>query len=427
MIDLKLLREHPDLFRKDLTKRKDQEKLSWIDEVLAKDKDARALQHEVEQLRASRNKIAEEINTLKKSGKDITQKKKEAAEIPVQIKKKETALFELTEKINFYLMRLPNLMHESVPYGKDDTENVEVRKWGTIPKITFPIINHGEVAENLGIVDFKKASEVSGAGFYYLLGDLGLLNMALCQFAIEHMVQKGFTLVIPPLMLRRKPYEGVTDLSDFENVMYKIENDDLYLIATSEHPLAALMMNKVIKEEDLPLRFVGFSPCFRREIGSHGVDTKGLFRVHQFWKVEQFVYCKPEDSALWHEKLTTNSEEMYQALKIPYRIVNICTGDLGIVASKKFDLELWMPRQEAYKEACSCSNCTDFQARRLNIRYETKTGERKYVHTLNNTAIATSRAMVALLENNQQKDGSIVVPQVLQKYMMGKKVIGQKS
>ena len=426
MIDIKLLREKPEIFKKDLEKRKDEEKLKWIDDVLEKDKYARELQQIVDKLRSSRNKIAQEINTLKKEGKDIKEKVKEAAEIPKKIKEKENELDDIREKIKYYTMRLPNLMHESVPYGKDDTENVEVKKVGKIPKFDFELINHGELIEKLGIGDFKKATDVSGAGFYYLLGDLALLNRALESYAIEFMVKKGFTLNIPPLMLRREPYEGVTDMGDFENVMYKIEDEELYMIATSEHPVAAYMMNKVIKEEDLPICMVGFSPCFRKEIGSHGVDTKGLFRVHQFWKVEQFVFCKPEDSWGWHEKLLNNSEEMFKGLGLPFRIVDICTGDLGVVAAKKYDLEVWMPRQDAYKEACSCSNCTDYQARRLNIRYETKNGERKLVHTLNNTAIATSRAMVSILENYQQKDGSIVVPEKLRPYMMGKEKIGKQ-
>jgi len=224
-------------------------------------------------------------------------------------------------------------------------------------------------------------------------------------------------------MLNRQAYEGVTDLADFENVMYKIENEDLYMIATSEHPIAALLMNETIPEEKLPLRLCGFSPCFRREIGSHGVDTRGLFRTHQFWKIEQFIFCRPEDSWKHHEELQKNSEDMYKQMKIPHRVVNICTGDIGIIAAKKYDLEAWFPRQDKYGEVGSNSNCTDYQARRLNIKYKTKDGQKKYLHTLNNTAIATSRALVAILENFQQKDGSVVIPQVLQKYMGNVKVI----
>ncbi len=423
MIDIKLLREKPELFRKDLEKRRDDEKLAWIDHALEIDGKVRDLQKQSESLRASRNKIAQEINQLKKEGKDINAKVKEAAELPAKIKETEAELEALNEKLKFYLMRFPNLMHESVPYGVDDSENVEIRRVGEPRKFDFPLVSHGELAENLGIGDFEKASEVAGTGFYYLLGDLALLNRALETYAINFMINKGFKLVIPPLMLRKAPYEGVTDLSDFEKVMYKIDGEDLYLIATSEHPIAAFMMNKVFKEEELPICMVGFSPCFRKEIGSHGVDTRGLFRVHQFWKIEQFVFCKPEDSWQWHEKLIKNSEDMFKGLGLPYRIVDICTGDLGIVAAKKFDLEVWMPRQDAYKEACSCSNCTDYQARRLNIRYETKDGERKLLHTLNNTAIATSRAMVAVLDNYQEKDGTITVPDALQPYMLGKKKI----
>ena len=311
---------------------------------------------------------------------------------------------------------------------KAKRENVEVKKIGKPKKFDFKLISHGELAEKLGIADFKKATQVSGAGFYYLFGELALLNQALSQYAIDFMIKKGYKFVIPPLMLNKKAYEGVTDLADFQNVMYKIEDDDMYMIATAEHPIAALYMNEVIPEEDLPLKLVGFSPCFRKEIGSHGVDTKGLFRVHQFWKVEQFIFCKPEDSWKYHEELIKNSEELFKSLELPYRIVNICTGDLGIIAAKKYDLELWMPRQEAYKEACSCSNCTDYQARRLNIKLGKRgSSNLQLVHTLNNTAIATSRAMVAILENFQNKDGSIDIPKPLHKYMGGIKKINVKK
>ncbi len=427
MLDIKLFRENPGIIKKNLEKRKETEKLKWVDKVTGLDKEYRELKNKLQEMRHRKNRVSEEINELKKQGKGISEKIKEIKSIPEKIKKAEEKTAKLQEQIRYYLMRIPNIMHDSVPYGKDDTENVELRKVGKVKKFDFKLVSHGELAEKLGIADFSKARDVAGAGFYYLFGELALLNRALETYSIDFMTKKGFKLSIPPLALRRKPYEGVTDLSDFENVMYKVEDEDLYLIATSEHPIAAYMMDRVFEEDELPVCIVGFSPCFRKEIGSHGIDTRGLFRVHQFWKVEQFVFCRPEDSWDWHEKLIKNSEDIFKGLGLPFRIVNICTGDLGIVAAKKYDLEVWMPRQKEYKEACSCSNCTDYQARRLNIRYQKKSGEREFVHTLNNTALATSRVMVSILENYQNKDGSITVPEALRQYMSGMKIIKGKK
>ena len=284
---------------------------------------------------------------------------------------------------------------------------------------------HGELLQELGLADFEKAAEVSGHGFYYLMGDIARLEMALVNFAVDSLAKKGYTLVEPPLMLRRKPYEGVTDLKDFETMMYKVDGEDLLLIATSEHPIAAMLMNETLDEKKLPIKFAGYSPCFRKELGSHSIDTKGLFRVHHFNKVEQFIFCKPEDSWKFHDELLSNGEELFQQLKIPYRVVNICTGDIGIVAAKKYDIEAWFPRENLYREVISCSNCTSYQATRLNIKYR-KGEEKEHVHTLNSTAIATGRAIRAIVENYQQKDGTIKVPTVLQKYM-GKKVIGKSN
>lgn len=423
MLDIKFIRENPKIVKDSLRKRKDAEKLEWVDDLIAKDEEYREVLQRLEELRHERNTASLEINKLKKEGKDISGLIKEIKDIPGKIKEREEKQHEIAEKIKFYLMRLPNVLHKSVPYGKDANDNVTVRKWGKIKKPKFELKTHSELIESLNIGDFKKAAQVSGTGFYYMFGKLAMLNQALMQFAIDNLVKKGFTLATPPLMLNKKAYEGVTDLADFENVMYKIDNEDLYLIATSEHPIAAYMMNEVIPEDKLPIKLCGFSPCFRREIGSHGVDTRGVFRTHQFWKIEQFIFCKPEDSWKHHEELQENSEQLYKKLNIPFRVVNICTGDIGIIASKKYDLEAWFPRQDKYGEVGSNSNCTSYQARRLNIRYEKKNGERDYVHTLNNTAIATSRAIVAILENYQNKDGSVKIPNVLQKHMSGVKVI----
>jgi len=280
--------------------------------------------------------------------------------------------------------------------------------------------SHGELLEALGMAEFDRAHRVSGAGFYYLTGPIVLLDLALQRLALDLLVRRGFTPVVPPYMLRRAPYEGVTDLADFENVMYKVEEEDLYLIATAEHPLAALYQGEILDETRLPIRLAGMSPCFRKEIGGHGVDQKGIFRVHQFQKIEQFVFCRPEDSPQIHEELRANAEEVFRLLQVPYRVVNVCTGDVGTVAAKKYDIEAWYPRQGAYREVVSCSNCTDYQARRLGIRMGKAGRPGKVVpHTLNSSAVATSRALAVLLEQYQNPDGSVTVPEVLRPLMGG--------
>ena len=426
MLDIKFIRENPDIVKKDLKKRNDPEKIKWLEDLIKKDGQYLALLKKEQELRHKRNLITQEINELKKQGKDINSKVKEASELPEKVKELTSKVEELREKIGYYLMRIPNILHDSVPVGKDDAENKVVRKWGAIKKPDFDLKDHGSLIEELELGNFDNAAKVSGRGFYYLFNELALMEMALQRFTVDILMKKGFILAQVPLMLRRKPYEGVTDLKDFETMMYKIENEDLYLIATSEHSIAALHQNYVFNEEDLPLKYVGVSPCFRKEIGSHGIDEKGLFRVHQFNKVEQFVFSKPEESWKMHEELIKNAEEIFQKLKLPYRIVSVCTGDIGIVAAKKYDLEAYMPREKAYKEVVSCSNCTAYQAARLNIKYK-KGSEKEYVHTLNSTAIATSRALRAILENYQQKDGSIKVPDVLVPYMNGIKVIGKNN
>ena len=289
------------------------------------------------------------------------------------------------------------------------------RSGGLDPRtFNFELKNHGLAADN-NWADFERATKTSGAGFYFLKGSLVLLDLALQRFSLDTLMKKGYTPVIPPYMINRKSYEEVTDLDDFEKVMYKIEDNDAYLIATSEHPMAAMYQDEIFEEKELPLRLAGLSPCFRREIGSHGLDTKGLFRVHQFHKVEQFVYCHPDISWEIHEELCKNAEEIFQKLEIPYRVVNICTGDIGTVAAKKYDIEAWMPRENEYREVVSCSNCTTYQAVRLNIRVRDKADfeSKQFVHTLNSTAVATFRTMRAILENFQQEDGSVEIPKVL--------------
>jgi len=420
-LDIKLIRENPELFRNNMVKRGDPENLKMLDELIEYDKRWRQLLTKLNELRHERKLLTTDIAALKKKGGVASDKILEAKKIDKEINTSEKRVNELEEKARYCLMRIPNLLHESVPIGKDEYDNVTVKTWGKIPKFSFPVKDHIDLGLSLDIMDIERAGKVAGARFFYLKRESVFLDIALINFALEEMIKKDYTPIEPPFLMRRKPYEGVVALSDFESDLYKIENEDLFLIATSEHPMAAMFMDEVLKAEDLPHKLVGVSANFRKEAGAHGRDTRGIFRVHQFNKVEQFVFCKPEDSWKMHEELIRNSEELVQKLGLPYRVVNDCTGDIGTVAAKKYDLEAWMPAQNAYREIISCSNCTDYQARRLNIRYREKEGAppKGFVHTLNSTALATGRTIVAILENYQQKDGSVIVPQVLRKYMDG--------
>jgi len=309
----------------------------------------------------------------------------------------------------------------------EDVENVVVKKTTKPKKPKFELKHHGQLAVSLGVADFERAVKISGNGFFYLKGDLALLDLALQRYAIDILLKKGFTLVQPPLLMRKKPYEGVVSLDDFEDVMYKVENEDLYLIATSEHPLAAMYQGEILEEKQLPIKYAGLSPCFRREVGKRGLDERGFFRVHQFNKIEQFVFCKPEESWKLFEEIAKNAEDFMKGLKIPYEKVNVCTGDIGIIAAKKYDINGWSPREGKFIELMSCSNCTSYQARRLGIRYRKKDGEKETVHTLNNTMVATTRMLRAIIENYQTKKGTIKVPIVLQKYMGKVKEIKAKA
>jgi seryl-tRNA synthetase len=419
MLDIRFVRVNSDAIKADLKKRNDTEKLAWVDELLKRDARSRELKVETDVLRQRRNTIAREINAARKAGQDPAPLMAEAAGLPQKIKECDAEQDENAAIIRSYLMRLPNILHDSVPVGKDDTENVEVKRVGIPKTFDFEIKNHGQLAAEKGWADFERATKTSGAGFYFLKGSLVLLDMALQRYAIDLLAKKGYTPLIPPYMINRTSYEGVTDLGDFEKVMYKIDGNDAYLIATSEHPMGAMYQDEIFEEKDLPLRLAGISPCFRREIGAHGLDTKGLFRVHQFTKVEQFVFCLAEDSWKIHEELLENAEEIYRNLGLPYHVVNICTGDIGTVAAKKYDIEVWMPRENAYKEVVSCSNCTSYQAVRLNIKVRDKSDFelKHHVHTLNSTAIATSRVIRAILENCQEPDGQVLIPTVLRPYM----------
>ena len=419
MLDIKLIREKPELVKSNIDKRGAPENICALQELIEADKRWREDLTTLNDLRHDRKVCTQEIATLKKARQDAQTPIEKAKAIDNQITAMEKEVAQLEQKTHDYLMKLPNLLHETVPFGTSDVDNVEVKKWGKIPQFTFTPKSHIDIALNLDIVDIERAGKVAGARFFYFKGLGVLLDYALMNFAIETLHNKGYTLIEPPYLMKREPYEGVTSLGDFADVLYKIENEDLYLIATSEHPMAAMYMNEVFKQDNLPLKLAGVSACFRKEAGAHGKDTRGIFRTHQFNKIEQFIFCTPEDSWKMHEELAANAEELFQKLEIPYRQVNVCTGDIGTVAAKKYDFEAWMPAQGAYREVVSCSNCTDYQARRLGIRYREKEGAptRGFVHTLNSTAIATGRTIVAIIENYQQEDGSILVPHVLRKYM----------
>lgn len=418
MIDIKLARESPGTIRENLKRRNDPSFLSMLDELIGSDKEWRSLLQDGEDMRKRRNEITREIAESKRAGKDVSSLFKEAERIPVRIKEIDERMVAVRKNCDSLLLKIPNLLHESVPFGKDDTENREIRKWSPSGQKATSPKSHEEILLKLNLLDLDRAAKVSGSGFYYLKGSLALLDYSIQRFAIDFLVKRGFILVEPPFMIKRKPYEGVTSLEDFEKVMYKIENDDLYLIATSEHPMAAMFMDETLSKENLPLKLMGISPCFRREVGSHGKYTRGIFRVHQFNKIEQFIFCLPEESWRHHEELQDNSESLYRALEIPHRVVNVCTGDIGIIAAKKYDTEAKMA-DGAYREVGSNSNCTDYQARRLGIKYREKEGAppEGFIHTLNNTALATSRTMIALIEANQQDDGTVRIPKALRPYI----------
>ncbi|MCI4372581.1 MAG: serine--tRNA ligase [Thermoplasmata archaeon] len=421
MIDLDLLRKEPTKVEENLARRKNPVYVRLLAEVRQQDELWRASLRTSDELRRRRNDLSRRIGESRAEGTPSAEIEAEAKTIPDALRAAEAQETELLHARDALLKRIPNLMDDSVPFGADDSENVVLSTWGRPNADGASLKSHGEVLEGLGMAEFERARRASGAGFYYLRGDVVLLDLALQRFALDLLTQRGFTPVAPPYMLRRAPYEGVTDLADFENVMYKVEGEDLYLIATSEHPLAALYQGEILDEDQLPFRLAGVSPCFRKEIGGHGVDQKGIFRVHQFQKVEQFVFCRPEDSPTILEELRANAEEVFRQLGVPYRVVNVCTGDLGTVAAKKYDIEAWFPRQQAFREVVSCSNCTDYQARRLGIRLGKAGRPGKLVpHTLNSTAVATSRGLAVILEQFQQPDGSVTIPDVLRPYMGGR-------
>src|SRR5208282_1610025 len=420
MLDIKFVRDNPEIVKESLRRRGDPEKGKLVDDVLRDDQDWRRIQTEANNLRGKRNKLTEEIAKARRMGEDVSALVSQAEIVPTEIKRLENESRKLEENITNILLNLPNIIDESVPYGVDENGNIEIKKWGDRPEFNFTPKDHIDLASKLRLIDFERAAKVAGARFYYLRGDLVKLNYAVLKFALDFIEKKGYVLIQPPYLLRREAIGGAVALSDFEDVIYKIEGEDLYLIPTAEHALLAQHMNEIIDGKNLPLRYGGISPCFRKEAGAHGRDTKGIFRIHQFEKVEQFIFCKPEDSPNEHEKLLANAEEFFQAMKIPYRVVNVCTGDLGTVAAKKYDLEAWMPGQGKYREVVSCSNCTTYQAVRSKIRFRDRPDEpTKWLHTLNSTLTASERTLIAIMENYQTENGSIEIPKALEPYMGG--------
>jgi seryl-tRNA synthetase len=427
MIDIKLIRENPEIVKENIKKKFQNDKLKLVDEVKKKDEEWRKLKTEADSLRAERNKVSKEINEAMKAKKDTSGLLKKAKEIPENIEKLEAKTGKLELEIREIMLKIPNILHKSVPIGKDNSENVVREEIGKPTEFNFPVKNHVELGEALGILDCDTSAKTSGNGFFYLKGDLALLNQALINYARDFMVSKGYEYIEPPLMIRSEILNGVYSSADIATQAYKIEGEDLFLIATSEHPLIGMFIGKTLNYKELPIKVTGYSMCFRKEIGSHSINEKGIYRTHQFNKQEMIIICKPEDSYKYYDELLGLSKELFKKLKIPIHELESCSGDLSDIKAKGADLEAWSPVQKKYFEITSVTNMEEAQARRLNIKFTDDKGEKKYAHTLNNTAIATSRALVAILENFQQKDGSVKIPAVLVPYMNGKKVIEVKK
>tara|TARA_B100000686_G_C16702435_1_gene924246 strand:- start:234 stop:1502 length:1269 start_codon:yes stop_codon:yes gene_type:complete len=419
MLEMKVFRENSDKIFEDLKRRNISDKI--VKDVIKLDKKWRGLIEEGNKLRALRNSISREIGELKKKGKDSEAVLQKMSGIKAKLVKNESETKEVLNQRNRARMRVPNILEKEVPIGNDEHGNKEISLHGPERNMSEAKA-HQEILDIIQGADLKRASKISGRRFYFLTGDLARLELALINYAIETLYQKKYILTIPPFFMNREAYEGVVDLNDFEEVMYKIEDEDFYLIATSEHPLTSRFKDDILEIKDEPLRYTGVSTNFRKEVGAHGLSDRGIWRVHQFAKVEQIIICKPEDSIAMHQELLNNTIELFEGIKIPFRVVDICTGDIGTVAARKYDLEAWMPASQQWKEIVSASNCKSYQSVRLNMRYRTPEGT-NYPHTLNATAIATTRALAAILENNQQSDGSIVIPSVLQKWMGNQKII----
>ncbi len=421
MLDPKILKENPQIIQ-DMLKARAVD--FDLDGLIESDQKRRELIFKTDEFKKRRNEIGNEISQKKKAGEDTSSILAEMKNVSAELAKLESLQEEIESKYARLAFTIPNLVHESVPVGPDDTANKEVRKWGEIPKFDFKIHDHIDLSENLELVDLERAAKVAGARFYYLKNDLVRLNQSLIHFALDFLTEKEYSLVQPPYMINRESMEGAVIADDFEEVIYKVEEEDLYMIGTSEHAMAAMHSKEILEGKDLPIRYAGVSPCFRKEAGAHGRDQKGIFRVHQFDKIEQFVFARPEDSWKEHEKMLGVAEEFYQKLEIPHRVMLLSTGDMGKISAKTYDIEAWMAGQNSYREIVSCSNCLDYQSRRLKIRFRDKTNEdTQFLHTLNSTLVATTRVLVSIMENFQTKDGHIKIPHVLQSYMGNQKEI----
>ena len=428
MIDIKFLRENPDIVRENIKKKFQDAKLPLVDEVIELDAEKRATQQKADSLRASRNKLSKQIGALMGQGK-----KAEAEEVKAQVKAQSDELIaaeakekELDEKILKIMMTIPNIIDASVPVGKDDSENVEVERFGEPVVPDFPVPYHTEIMESFNGIDLDAARRVAGNGFYYLMGDIARLHSAVIAYARDFMIDRGFTYVIPPYMIRSDVVTGVMSFAEMDSMMYKIEGEDLYLVGTSEHSMIGKFIDQILPEAELPLTLTSYSPCFRKEKGAHGIEERGVYRIHQFEKQEMIVVCKPEDSMKWYDKLWKNTVDLFRSMDIPVRTLECCSGDLADLKVKSVDVEAWSPRQKKYFEVGSCSNLGDAQARRLRIRVNGENG--KYLaHTLNNTVVAPPRMLIAFLENNLPADGSVRIPEALRPYMGGKEVIVPKK
>lgn len=427
MLDMKFVRENPDIVKENIKKKFQDYKLPLVNEVLMEDKELRQTQQHADDLRANRKKISKEIGKLMGQGKkeEAEEIKQQIAEIAHELTALEEKEIKLRESVTEKMMQIPNIIDDSVPIGNDDSENVELEKFGEPVVPDFEIPYHTEIMERLSGIDLDAARRVAGNGFYYLMGDIARLHSAILNYARDFMIdKKGFTYVIPPYMIRSSVVDGVMSFAEMEGMMYKIEGEDLYLIGTSEHSMIGKFKDTILEEKDLPYTYTSYSPCFRKEKGAHGIEERGVYRIHQFEKQEMIVVCKPEESMEWFKKLYMNTVEFFRTLDIPVRTLECCSGDLADLKCKSVDVEAWSPRQKKYFEVGSCSNLTDAQARRLKIRVKGENGEKYFAHTLNNTCVAPPRMLIAFLENNLQADGSILIPEVLQPYMGGKKKIG---
>ena len=427
MLDIKFVRENPEIVKQNIRNKFQDKKLPLVDEVLELDKRNREIKQEVEALRAERNKLSKEIGGLMKQGK-----KEEAEEVKRQVAASADRINELSaeeaeveEKLKTNMMVIPNIIDPSVPIGKDDSENVEIERFGEPVVPDFEIPYHTEIMESFNGIDLDSARKVAGNGFYYLMGDIARLHSAVIAYARDFMINRGFTYCVPPFMIRSNVVTGVMSFAEMDSMMYKIEGEDLYLIGTSEHSMIGKFIDTIIPEEELPKTLTSYSPCFRKEKGAHGIEERGVYRIHQFEKQEMIVVCKPDESKMWYEKLWKNTVDLFRSMDIPVRTLECCSGDLADLKVKSVDVEAWSPRQKKYFEVGSCSNLGDAQARRLKIRINGENGK-YFAHTLNNTVVAPPRMLIAFLENNLQADGSVKIPEVLQPYMGGMKVIEKK-